>query len=98
MNSTVIRADRHTRGESIRIFPQIGKCYLFHPSSGMYMCPLSMTDGAATTISASGMKPGGTDLSTAFAKLTSRNPSEFWTSGQWMTERGGRLRLGSDVG
>ena len=29
-----------------------------------------------------------------FSHLTSRDPQEFWTSGQWMTERGG----GSDVG
>ena len=30
----------------------------------------------------------------AFLHLTSRSPENFWTSGQWMTERGG----GSDVG
>ena len=30
----------------------------------------------------------------AFPRLTSRDPKTFWTSGQWMTERGG----GSDVG
>ena len=29
----------------------------------------------------------------AFYRLTSRDPSKFWTSGQWMTERKG----GSDV-
>lgn len=33
-------------------------------------------------------------LKKAFTHLTSRNPIEFWTSGQWMTERQG----GSDVG
>ena len=33
-------------------------------------------------------------LQRAFIRLTSRNPTEFWTSGQWMTERKG----GSDVG
>jgi len=33
-------------------------------------------------------------LDEAFKRLTSRNADEFWTSGQWMTERKG----GSDVG
>ena len=33
-------------------------------------------------------------LDEAFKHLTSHDPSEFWTSGQWMTERKG----GSDVG
>ena len=26
------------------------KLYLFNPSSGMYSCPLAMTDGAAFTL------------------------------------------------
>ena len=30
----------------------------------------------------------------AYAHLTAREPTHFWTSGQWMTERKG----GSDVG
>lgn len=34
------------------------------------------------------------ELDDAFKHLTSRNPQQFWTSGQWMTERKG----GSDVG
>ena len=29
-----------------------------------------------------------------YRRLTSTNPDEFWTCGQWMTEKGG----GSDVG
>jgi len=33
-------------------------------------------------------------LDDAFRHLSSRNPLQFWTSGQWMTERKG----GSDVG
>jgi alkylation response protein AidB-like acyl-CoA dehydrogenase len=33
-------------------------------------------------------------LEPVFKRLTSRDPAEFWTSGQWMTERRG----GSDVG
>lgn len=30
----------------------------------------------------------------AYSRLTTRQPDQFWTSGQWMTERQG----GSDVG
>lgn len=33
-------------------------------------------------------------LAEAYARLISREPNRFWTSGQWMTERRG----GSDVG
>lgn len=69
---------------------QFAKLYLFHPSSAIYTCPLAMTDGAARAIELYGdetMKQG------AFQHLTSSDPSEFWTSGQWMTERTG----GSDV-
>ena len=33
-------------------------------------------------------------LDDAFKHLSSRSPQQFWTSGQWMTERKG----GSDVG
>ena len=69
---------------------QFAKLYLFHPSSAFYTCPLAMTDGAARVIELS----GPIDLKkTAFKSLTSRDPKEFWTSGQWMTEKTG----GSDV-
>lgn len=34
--------------EFSRIF-QFAKCFIFHPSSGMYSCPIAMTDGAAKT-------------------------------------------------
>ena len=69
---------------------QFARLYLFAPSSALYSCPLAMTDGAARFLEVHGdesMKP-------VFAHLTSRDPNEFWTSGQWMTERTG----GSDVG
>ena len=50
-----------------------------------------MTDGAARTLLGSGNR----DLiERAVSHLTSRDPKEFWTSGQWMTE----LTGGSDVG
>lgn len=69
---------------------QFAKLYLFHPSSAFVSCPLAMSDGAARAIELYGddeLKQG------AFRKLTSRNPDDFWTSGQWMTEKTG----GSDV-
>ncbi len=70
---------------------QFAKLYLFTPSSAIYTCPLAMTDGAARLIEVHG-SPALQDR--AYCHLTSRNPSSFWTSGQWMTERTG----GSDVG
>lgn len=75
--------------EDSRLY-QFAKLYLFHPSSGMYSCPLAMTDGAAKLIETSGDEKL---KAKAFKHLTSRDPSLFWTSGQWMTERSG----GSDV-
>lgn len=69
---------------------QFAKLAVFHPASAFYTCPLAMTDGAARVIELHGtpeMKEG------VFKKLTSRDPEEFWTAGQWMTERAG----GSDV-
>ncbi|XP_046461468.1 acyl-CoA dehydrogenase family member 11-like isoform X2 [Daphnia pulex] len=68
---------------------QMSKNYLFAPSSGLYSCPLAMTDGAAKTLEVSGLKDHGE----SFKNLTSRDPEKFWTSGQWMTEKRG----GSDV-
>lgn len=153
---------------SSRVY-QMSKLYLFSPSSGLYTCPLAMTDGAAKVIqvcwktnhhlyvlkqatnrgtfrSTCAFAPvlraahswlhhsrcmsvpietklNREDLNTnkcfvhvnivsdcltvcvksvgaswpveeAFSRLTTRQPEQFWTSGQWMTERQG----GSDVG
>ncbi|KAM5193986.1 acyl-CoA dehydrogenase family member 11-like [Mantella aurantiaca] len=69
---------------------QVVKMYLYAPSSGLFTCPLAMTDGAAKVIEALGSPAS---LQDAFKHLTSRDSSQFWTSGQWMTERKG----GSDV-
>ncbi|XP_040207920.1 acyl-CoA dehydrogenase family member 11-like [Rana temporaria] len=69
---------------------QVVKLYLYAPSSGLFTCPLAMTDGAAKVIETLGSPAA---LQDAFKRLTSRDPSQFWTSGQWMTERKG----GSDV-
>jgi alkylation response protein AidB-like acyl-CoA dehydrogenase len=70
---------------------QFAKVYLLHPSSDVYSCPLAMTDGAARSL----LESGNSHLiERAVPRLTSRDPSTFWTSGQWMTETTG----GSDVG
>lgn len=71
-------------------FVQFLKLYLFHPSSAYYSCPLAMTDGAARLIEVYGDQ---NLKNKAYKNIISRNPSEFWTSGQWMTERSG----GSDI-
>jgi alkylation response protein AidB-like acyl-CoA dehydrogenase len=65
--------------------------YLFHPSTDVYTCPLAMTDGAARTLTVSG---NAVLIDRAVPRLTSRDPANAWTSGQWMTESTG----GSDVG
>ncbi|MGH8236661.1 MAG: acyl-CoA dehydrogenase family protein [Steroidobacteraceae bacterium] len=70
---------------------QFAAVYLFHPSSDVYTCPLAMTDGAARTLMASN---NAQLIERAVRRLTSRDPAQAWTSGQWMTESTG----GSDVG
>lgn len=81
------------QGQFSRVY-QVAKLMLYSPASGLYSCPLAMTDGAAKTIeglsSASRENP---ELKEAYTRLTSRDPEQFWTSGQWMTEKKG----GSDV-
>lgn len=75
-------------------FSRVHQCalaYLFTPSTDIYSCPLAMTDGAARTLLGSGNQAL---IERAVPHLTSRDPKEFWTSGQWMTE----LIGGSDVG
>lgn len=70
---------------------QFALAYLFHPSTDVYTCPLAMTDGATRTLLRSGNQAL---IDRAVPHLTSRDPQQFWTSGQWMTESTG----GSDVG
>ncbi|MBM3342830.1 MAG: acyl-CoA dehydrogenase [Betaproteobacteria bacterium] len=70
---------------------QFSLVYLFTPSSDFYSCPLAMTDGAAKSLVVSGNEPL---IARALPRLTNRDPSLAWTSGQWMTEAVG----GSDVG
>src|ERR1700728_3835864 len=64
----------------------------------MVTCPSAMTDGAASLLfrhlSNTSLSPSmRLVLESAFKRLTSREPSYAWTSGQWMTERKG----GSDI-
>jgi putative acyl-CoA dehydrogenase len=75
-------------GELSRI-DQFARLYLYAPSSATYSCPLAMTDGAARLLE---LYPDELTRP-VFEHLVSRDPKQFWTSGQWMTERTG----GSDV-
>jgi acyl-CoA dehydrogenase len=70
---------------------QCALAYLFTPSTDIYSCPLAMTDGAARVLTTSANEPL---VKRVVPHLVSRDPAEFWTSGQWMTE----LTGGSDVG
>ncbi len=70
---------------------QCALAYLFAPSTDIYSCPLAMTDGAARTLLSSGNQAL---IDHAVPHLITRNPEDFWTAGQWMTE----LTGGSDVG
>jgi alkylation response protein AidB-like acyl-CoA dehydrogenase len=70
---------------------QCALAYLFTPSTDIYSCPLAMTDGAARTLLGSGNQ---TLIDRAVPHLITRDPHQFWTAGQWMTEITG----GSDVG
>jgi len=80
---------------------QFAKLLIFGSRSGMYDCPLAMTNGAAV-LSAYLLKnppangftlEGRLLIEETLRRTTSRDPDVFWTSGQWMTERGS----GSDV-
>jgi putative acyl-CoA dehydrogenase len=84
----VATAYERKHGELSRIH-QFARLYLFAPSSALYSCPLAMSDGAARFLE----RFGDDRTHGVFEHLVSRDPDEFWTSGQWMTERTG----GSDV-
>ncbi|RWS19790.1 isovaleryl-CoA dehydrogenase-like protein, partial [Leptotrombidium deliense] len=57
---------------------QLMKLYLYAPSSGLYSCPLAMTDGLTDSL-----------IKEAYNRLITRDANRFWTSGQWMTEKAG---------
>lgn len=79
---------RHGRFSRVH---QAALAFLFTPSTDIYSCPLAMSDGAARTIINSGNEEV---VQRSVPHLLSRDPEQFWTSGQWMTE----LTGGSDVG
>ena len=76
--------DKHNLGVYQR-YGQLVALYMYHPSSGLYGCPLAMTDGAAYTLRklAQNVTTRTALLDEAFEKLTARKNN--WTSGQWMT-------------
>lgn len=57
------------------------KLYIYAPSSGLYSCPLAMTDGAAKCINSQGLATNST-YNNAYNRLTTRDAKKFWTSGQ----------------
>ena len=89
-HGVVATAYERKYGRFSRVY-QCALAYLFTPSTDIYSCPLAMTDGAARTLIASGNQQL---IARALHHLVTRDPSEFWTAGQWMTE----LTGGSDVG
>ena len=89
-HGVVATAYERAHGEHSRVH-QMALVSLYGPSSALYSCPFAMTDGAAATLLAHGDR---TLIERALPRLTSRDPEQAWTSGQWMTERAG----GSDVG
>src|SRR5690349_1466355 len=87
----VVATAYELRHGSLSRVHQCALAYLFTPSTDIYSCPLAMTDGAARTLLNSGNQ---TLIDRAVPHLITRDPNEFWTAGQWMTE----LTGGSDVG
>jgi len=74
---------------------QFLKYHLWSGSCAVVTCPSAMADGAARLLAkhTGNSEPSRDVLSEAFRRLICRDPSQAWTSGQWMTERSG----GSDV-
>ncbi|KAI5918855.1 acyl-CoA dehydrogenase/oxidase [Camillea tinctor] len=78
---------------------QFGLGHVWSHTSTLTMCPMSMTDGAATLLQRHIQDPDGDQpgrhavLVESYRRLVSSDSREAWTSGQWMTERTG----GSDV-
>src|SRR5512134_1559804 len=89
-HGVVATAYERKQGSLSRVH-QCALAYLFTPSTDIYSCPLAMTDGAARTLLTSGNQEL---IERAVPHLITREPEQFWTAGQWMTE----LTGGSDVG
>ena len=77
---------RKSLGAFSRTF-QFAKLYMFNASSGLYSCPLAMTDGAARLCEI--LKEESPDRcpihERAYPHLVSRDPKSFWTSGEVAT-------------
>ncbi|HUB88465.1 MAG TPA: acyl-CoA dehydrogenase family protein [Dyella sp.] len=84
-----VLASGHEAHEFARL-EEFARAYVYHVASEFYTCPLAMTDGAATALKASGNQAL---IDRALPHFLSRDASQFWLSGQWMTENTG----GSDV-
>ncbi|KAF1813383.1 acyl-CoA dehydrogenase/oxidase C-terminal [Eremomyces bilateralis CBS 781.70] len=90
-------AYEEAQGHHSRMY-QFVKYHLWTGSNACVTCPTAMADGAARLLS-NHLAKGGLSLEqeqvfrAAYQHLTSRDPENGWTSGQWMTERSG----GSDV-
>ncbi|KAF3920022.1 hypothetical protein ABW21_db0203720 [Orbilia brochopaga] len=94
----IIQTAYEDRYASYARLVQFTKYYLYCPSSAIYTCPLAMTDAAARVLDTRLRTPSlaaetRSVFQEAYSRLTSRDPTACWTSGQWMTERAG----GSDV-
>ena len=71
---------------------QFLKYHLWSASSALVTCPSAMTDGAAALLKRHLQREGSVDghgdrdraARSAYARLTSRDPTFAWTSGQWM--------------
>ncbi|XP_056459138.1 acyl-CoA dehydrogenase family member 11-like isoform X2 [Gadus chalcogrammus] len=81
-------------GEWSRVH-QVSKLFLYSPSSGLFTCPLAMTDGAAKVIQSLGVPPA---VDSAYRRLTSRDPERL--SDVWPVDdrAEGRIGRGSVVG
>ncbi|KXJ96051.1 acyl-CoA dehydrogenase/oxidase [Microdochium bolleyi] len=87
--------DAGTARSHNRRVDQFAVCHAWSHTSTLTMCPMTMTDGAATLVAKHLREMGirKAVFEEAYRRLTSDKPEESWTSGQWMTERSG----GSDV-
>jgi alkylation response protein AidB-like acyl-CoA dehydrogenase len=84
-------AARRTWGPGARVV-QHALLHLYSPDSAIFSCPVAMSDGAVTVLTADGVAADLRDR--LVPRLLARDPDTAWTSGQWMTETEG----GSDVG
>lgn len=79
----------HQYGQHTRTYGFV-KAFLLMGHTYTAFCPLSMTDGCAQTLERLGTDEMKKDI---LPRLVSRDPTNAFTAGQWMTERPG----GSDV-